>query len=63
MIDASKLRVSFEIRDDKMIVRYGPWVHEYELDADPGDVSRFVGSIIKMNIEKYQRRVLNEETS
>ena len=52
----TRFNVSMEIRNDQIEVRYGAWVKVYELDADPGDVSRFIGAIVKMNIEKVQRR-------
>jgi len=52
--------VSFVVLSDKLLIRYGGWTKEYELDADAGDVSRFIGAIVKMNVEKLQRAMTNQ---
>ena len=52
--------VSMTIENDHILVRYGGWYKKYELDADPGDVSRFVAAIIKMNVEKVQRELTTQ---
>ena len=56
-MDKSKLNVSVTFMNDKIEVRYGGFVHTYQLDADAGDVGRFVGGMVKMNVEKYQRHL------